>query len=276
MIAATGNMYRLGSASPLLAIAYKCSNKIAPEGRLNLMPFHSIIPFRRLLLGVSAVALTAIAVAYGASRTMLQGQATDISASTTTPFPDPTADLPLSPNSGEQTAVFAGGCFWGMEAVFEHLKGVTNVVSGYSGGSAATAHYEEVGSGSTGHAESIQITYDPSKISYGQLLKIYFAIAHDPTELNRQGPDIGTQYRSAIFFANAQQQQVAQAYIDQLNQTHIFRDPIVTQLEPFKAFYAAEAYHQNFIDQNPNYPYVVFYDLPKLKHLQETFPNLYR
>ncbi|HEY9640732.1 MAG TPA: peptide-methionine (S)-S-oxide reductase MsrA, partial [Coleofasciculaceae cyanobacterium] len=170
----------------------------------------------------------------------------------------------------------AGGCFWGMEAVFEHLKGVTDVVSGFSGGNADTAHYEQVSLGDTGHAEAVKITYDPAQISYGQLLKVYFSVAHDPTELNRQGPDAGTQYRSAIFFANDQQKQVAQDYINQLNNAHIFKQPIVTQLTPLNGFYAAEEYHQNFIDRNPNYPYVVIYDLPKLDQLRQQFPNLYK
>ncbi|GAC1459647.1 MAG: hypothetical protein NVSMB70_04750 [Chamaesiphon sp.] len=163
-----------------------------------------------------------------------------------------------------------------MEAVFEHLKGVSHVVSGSSGGSAATAHYEMVSSGNTGHAESVKITYDPSQISYSQLLQIYFLVAHDPTQLNRQDPDRGTQYRSSIFFANDRQKQVAQDYIEQLNKAHIFHKQIVTQLVPLKNFYAAEEYHQHFIDRNPNYPYVVVNDLPKLAQLQAQFPNMYK
>jgi peptide-methionine (S)-S-oxide reductase len=178
--------------------------------------------------------------------------------------------------TGHQTAVLAGGCFWGVEAVFEHVKGVTNVVSGYSGGSASTAHYERVGTGETGHAESVEITYDPAQISYGQLLTIYFAVAHDPTQLNRQEADEGTQYRSAIFFENAEQKQLAQAYIDRLDQSRVFKTAIVTQLVPLKGFYAAEDYHQNFIDRNPNYPYVVVHDLPKLKQLRQQFADLYK
>lgn len=163
-----------------------------------------------------------------------------------------------------------------MEAVFEHLKGVDDVISGYSGGSAATAHYEAVSSGETGHAESVKITYEPSQISFGQLLKVYFLVAHDPTQLNRQDSDWGKQYRSAIFFANNEQKQVAQAYIAQLNKAHSFRKPIVTQLVPLNSFYAAEEYHQQFIDRNPNYPYVVVHDLPKLAQIQKQFPDMYK
>jgi peptide-methionine (S)-S-oxide reductase len=163
-----------------------------------------------------------------------------------------------------------------MEAVFEHLKGVSEVVSGFAGGTSATASYERVGSGETGHAEAVKITYDPSQISYGQLLKIYFSVAHDPTELNRQGPDTGTQYRSAIFFENDQQKKVAQAYIKQLNQEKVFSAPIVTTLVPLQGFYDAEDYHQNFIQHNPTYPYVVVHDLPKLAQLKQQFPSLYK
>jgi peptide-methionine (S)-S-oxide reductase len=175
---------------------------------------------------------------------------------------------------GPQTAVLAGGCFWGVEAVFENLKGVTNVVSGYAGGSKSTAHYEMVGSGRTGHAESVQITYDPAQISYGRLLQVYFSVAHDPTELNRQGPDVGTQYRSEIFYSSDDQKRVAEAYILQLNQTRVFRRPVVTKVEPLAGFYPAEGYHQDFIAHNPNHPYVVYNDLPKLTQLKKQFPEL--
>ncbi|MGA7953195.1 MAG: peptide-methionine (S)-S-oxide reductase MsrA [Gloeobacterales cyanobacterium] len=192
------------------------------------------------------------------------------------PPPVAAADIPASTPKGKQTAVFSGGCFWGVEAVFEHLKGVSEVVSGYSGGKAATANYETVSSGQTGHAESVKITYDPSQISYSQLLKVFFLVAHDPTQLNRQGPDWGTQYRSVIFFANSEQQRAAQAYISQLNKDHLFRQPIVTQLTPLSNFYAAEDYHQNFIARNPNYPYVLVNDVPKLKQLREQFPAMYK
>lgn len=163
-----------------------------------------------------------------------------------------------------------------MEGVFEHLKGVSNVVSGYAGGSAKEATYERVGTGQTGHAEAVQVTYDPSQISYEQLLKVYFAVAHDPTQLNRQGPDSGTQYRSAIFLRDDSQKQVAQAYIKQINKTGAFKRAIATQISPLTQFYEAEEYHQNFIARNPNYPYVVVHDLPKIRQLQSQFPALYR
>ncbi len=163
-----------------------------------------------------------------------------------------------------------------MEAVFEHIKGVSNVVSGFSGGSADTAHYETVSTGQTGHAESVKINYDPSQISYGQLLKVFFSVAHDPTQLNRQGPDEGTQYRSAIFFSNPTEQQIAEAYVKQLNHAHVFSQPIVTQVVPLQKFYAAEDYHQNFIAHHPNYPYVVINDLPKLNQLKQQFAALYK
>jgi peptide-methionine (S)-S-oxide reductase len=235
--------------------------------------FTHILPLARRF---STVSLAVAAIAYIASRMMLPGTAADTIQTTTGTFPNPITDIATSAGTTEQTAVFAGGCFWGMEGVFEHLKGVSDVTSGYSGGSTATAHYETVSSGETEHAESVKITYDPAQISYGQLLKIYFAVAHDPTELNRQGPDSGTQYRSAIFFVNEKQKQIAQAYIDQLNQAHVFRDPIVTQLVPLNRFYAAEDYHQNFIDRNPANPYVVVNDLPEIARLQSQFPDLYK
>jgi peptide-methionine (S)-S-oxide reductase len=185
---------------------------------------------------------------------------------------DPPTDIPAA--AEEQTVVLAGGCFWGVEAVFERLQGVSSVVSGFSGGDANTANYNAVSNGTTKHAEAVKITYDPQKISFGKLLKIHFMIAHDPTEVNRQGPDNGPQYRSAIFFANPQQQQVAQAYINRLNQAHVFAQPIATQLVALANFYPAEEYHQNFIDRNPNYPYVVINDLPKLDQLRQQFPDL--
>jgi peptide-methionine (S)-S-oxide reductase len=188
-------------------------------------------------------------------------------------FPAPAMDA--APTMGKQsaTAVLAGGCFWGVEAVFERLKGVSNVVSGFAGGAKNTAHYETVSEGRTGHAESVEITYDPSQITYGKLLQVFFSVAHDPTELNRQGPDSGTQYRSAIFYANDEQKRIAEAYIKQLNEAKLFSHPIVTQVTPLAGFYAAEAYHQHFIDHNPNYPYVVYNDLPKLKQLEKQFPD---
>ena len=191
----------------------------------------------------------------------------------TTPsrFPDPRQDVKPT---GEQTAVLAGGCFWGVEAVFERLAGVTDVVSGYAGGSAATAHYTIVSMGATSHAESVKITYDSSKITYGQLLKVFFAVAHDPTELNRQGPDEGPQYRSSIFYSTPEQQAVAQAYIKELDSAKVFRRPIVTKVVPLDGFYPAEAYHQNYLVNHRTNPYIVYNDLPKLDHLEKAFPEL--
>jgi peptide-methionine (S)-S-oxide reductase len=172
--------------------------------------------------------------------------------------------------------LLAGGCFWGVQGVFQHVTGVTQAVSGYAGGSQATAGYEAVSSGSTGHAESVQITFDPQQISYGHLLQIYFSVAHDPTELNRQGPDSGTQYRSAIFPTTVEQADVAKAYIGQLEQAAVFTAPIVTRIEPDQPFYPAEAYHQDFLTRNPAYPYIVINDLPKIENLRRTQPDFYR
>lgn len=182
--------------------------------------------------------------------------------------------LPAQAAPRQEKAVLAGGCFWGIEAVFEQLRGVSNVVSGFSGGNAQTAHYDIVSTGMTGHAESVEITYDPSKISYSQLLNVFFTVAHDPTELNYQGPDHGTQYRSAIFYANDEQKRIAGATIRDLTAKHTYATPIVTKLEKLTAFYPAEAYHQHFVEKNPDYPYVVYNDLPKLKELQKRFPGL--
>lgn len=193
-----------------------------------------------------------------------------------TAIPDPAFDTPLAKARSEQTAVLAGGCFWGVEAVFEHVKGVNDVKSGYSGGSPETAEYYKVGSGETGHAESVQITFDPSQISYGQLLKVFFSVAHDPTELNRQGPDSGTQYRSAIFYANDEQKRVAQAYIDQLNKAKVFPRKIVTQVAALKSFSEAEDYHQNYLALHPDEPYIVINDQPKLENLKKQLPGLYK
>jgi peptide-methionine (S)-S-oxide reductase len=193
-----------------------------------------------------------------------------------TAIPDPVLDAPLASVKGEQTAVLAGGCFWGVEAVFEHVKGVTDVRSGYSGGSVATAHYEKVGTGETGHAESVRIIFDPSQISYGQVLKVFFSVAHDPTQLNRQGPDSGTQYRSAIFYSNEEQKRIAQAYINQLNQAKVFSRPIVTQVAALQSFNEAEGYHQDYLDNHPDEPYIVINDLPKLENLRKQLPGLYK
>jgi len=179
------------------------------------------------------------------------------------------------PDQKDQTAVFSGGCFWGVDAVFKHVKGVDKVTSGYAGGSAATAHYEIVSTGLTGHAESVEVTYDPSKVSYDDLLKVFFTVAHDPTELDHQGPDTGKQYRSVVFYSDAAQQKAAEAYIAKLNESHAFSDPIVTQVVPLTHFYPAEGYHQNYCELHPTNPYIVYNDLPKLKQLQEKYPDLY-
>ena len=195
---------------------------------------------------------------------------------TATTIPNPTLDAPLATARGEQTAILAGGCFWGVEAVFEHVKGVTRVESGYSGGSAPTAQYGTVSSGATGHAESVRIAYDPSQITYSQLLKVFFAVAHDPTQLNRQGPDTGTQYRSVIFYSNEEQKRIAQAYIEQLNQAKVFGRKIVTQVVPFQSFYEAEGYHQDYLVHHPTDPYIVYNDLPKLENLRKQLPELYK
>jgi len=188
-------------------------------------------------------------------------------------FPDPAIDAPGA-SATTLTAVLAGGCFWCTEAVFNQIEGVEKVVSGYSGGERATANYDAVCGGRTGHAEAIEITYDPSKISYGQLLKIFFSVAHDPTQLNRQGHDVGTQYRSAIFYSNPEQKQIAEAYIKQLDQAKVFRSPIVTEVTPLKAFYPAEGYHQNYCSRNPQNPYVANVAEPKVEKTREHFPEL--
>lgn len=187
-------------------------------------------------------------------------------------FPDPPAQT-LAENPGTAVAVLAGGCFWGVEAVFEELKGVKDVVSGYSGGSKETAEYHTVGSGTTGHAESVRIEYDPSVITFGTLLKIFFHVAHDPTELNYQGPDRGTQYRSVIFYMNDEQKNIADQYIAILDNAGVFPDKIVTELHPFEAFYPAEDYHQNFMMLNPDYPYIVYWDRPKVEFLESEYPE---
>jgi peptide-methionine (S)-S-oxide reductase len=191
-------------------------------------------------------------------------------------FPNPSADAPLAKAAGVQSAVFAGGCFWGIEAVFQHVDGVKSATSGYSGGDARDANYEAVSSGASGHAESVEVVFDPSKVSYGQLLKVFFSVAHDPTELNRQGPDSGPQYRSAIFYTNDEQQRIARAYIDQLEQAKVYRKRIVTTLTPLAAFYPAEEYHQDYAARHPTDRYIVFNDLPKVARLKAELPSLYR
>ncbi|HTJ99588.1 MAG TPA: peptide-methionine (S)-S-oxide reductase MsrA [Bordetella sp.] len=220
-------------------------------------------PFLTLAAG------TAVAVA------LFGGHAPAAAAEDAVAIPAPALDEPAATATTE-TAVFAGGCFWGVQGVFQHVRGVTQAVSGYAGGKAATAHYDEVSDGDTGHAESVQVTYDPRQVSYGKLLQVYFSVAHDPTQLNRQGPDSGTQYRSTIFVADAMQRQVAQAYIAQLGKAGVYGKPIVTTLEDLKGFYPAEAYHQNFLVNNPRYPYIVYNDLPKVANLKQMFADIYR
>jgi peptide-methionine (S)-S-oxide reductase len=190
-------------------------------------------------------------------------------------LPAPAVDA-VAPAQAEATAVFAGGCFWGVEAVFEHVKGVHKVVAGYSGGSAGTASYEQVSDGDTGHAESVRVRFDPKQVSYGRLLQVFFSVALDPTELNRQGPDSGTQYRSVIFYGNDEQKRIATSYIAQLTAAKAFPAPIVTQVVPLKAFYPAEAYHQHYFSEHPGNPYIVINDAPKVAHLQQLFPALYQ
>ncbi len=191
------------------------------------------------------------------------------------PIPPPSSDASLAPKPGKETAVFAGGCFWGVQSVFQRVKGVLSTTAGYSGGTAKTATYKQVVTETTGHAESVEVVYDPSRITYGQLLRIYFSVAHDPTQLNRQGPDVGTSYRSAIFYANDEQQRLAKAYIAQLDGQKVFPKPIVTEVTPLKAFYRAEDYHQDYAYYNPDNPYIQVCDRPKIAALQQQFPELF-
>jgi len=190
-------------------------------------------------------------------------------------IPDPAVDEKLAAKPGQDTLVVAGGCFWGIQAVFKHVKGVTRSTSGYSGGALKNPDYETVSTGTTGHAESVEIVYDPSAITLGTLLKVFFSVAHDPTQLNRQGPDTGTQYRSAIFYSSPEQQKVIQSYVDQLNQAKVFSAPIVTQIAPLAAFYPAESYHQDYAEHHPENPYIQICDVPKIKALEQQFPNLW-
>ncbi|MGB8885334.1 MAG: peptide-methionine (S)-S-oxide reductase MsrA [Candidatus Korobacteraceae bacterium] len=221
--------------------------------------------FGRLLLACLLIAAVAGIVMHG-----------NVAASEkSTALPQPAVDEPRASSPGQETAVIAGGCFWGMQAVFQHVNGVVSATSGYSGGSAATAEYETVSTGMTNHAESVKIVYDPSKVTYGQLLQVFFSVAHDPTQLNRQGPDEGTQYRSVVFYGNDEQKKVAQDYIAQLDQAKVFPRKIVTQVVPLKAFYPAEGYHQNYARLHPDNPYIAHYDLPKVANLQQQFPQLY-
>ena len=221
--------------------------------------FGSVLIFAALLLG-AGLALRVVPSAAEGARSI----------------PPPVLDEPANPQATSEVAVLAGGCFWGVQGVFQHVEGVTSAVSGYAGGGADTAHYEMVGTNTTGHAESVRVTFDPRRISYGHILQIYFSVTHDPTELNRQGPDVGTQYRSAIFSTNPNQTHIAEAYIAQINQAHAFDSPIVTKIEPGHDFYPAEDYHQDFLTRNPRYPYIVINDLPKIENLKRLFPDLYR
>ncbi len=197
-------------------------------------------------------------------------------AATRTPVPPAALDAPLASSPGKQTAVFAGGCFWGTQSVFERVKGVLATTAGYTGGSASTATYDQVNTETTGHAESVRVVYDPSKITYGQLLRVFFSVAHDPTQLNRQGPDVGTSYRSAIFYLSEEQHQISLAYIAQLDAAHVFPKPIVTQVVPLKGFYDAESYHQDYALHNPNNPYIQVCDRPKIEALKQQFPELFK
>jgi peptide-methionine (S)-S-oxide reductase len=197
------------------------------------------------------------------------------SSSDVVALPDPAADNPLTTAKGQETTVVAGGCFWGIQAVFERLQGVLRATSGYSGGAASTATYEKVCSGRTGHAEAVEVVFDPSRISFGQILKIFFSVAHDPTQLNRQGPDQGTQYRSAIFYTSEEQKRLSEAYVKQLDAAKVFRQPIVTQIVPLEAFYPAEEYHQGYMDLHPENMYIVINDYPKVENLRKHYPSLF-
>ena len=216
------------------------------------------------------LALAAIAVIVGAVLLFARVSAAEPAVK----LPAPAQDIAVG--AGTETAVFAGGCFWGVQAVFQHTRGVLNAVSGYSGGDKSTARYELIGSGRTGHAEAVQITYDPKQVTYGKLLQIYFSVAHDPTTLNRQGPDVGTQYRSAVFYTNSEQKRVTESYMAQLDSARLFRGKIVTQVVPLQAFYEAEAYHQDYATLNPRQPYIVAHDLPKIANLKSMMPQVYR
>ena len=222
--------------------------------------------WRDALLG-TFIALTLVVVYFGTGALHAAERATSI--------PAPALDNPKAAGS-LQTAVLAGGCFWGTQGVFEHVKGVRGVVAGYSGGDRTTASYDKVSTGTTGHAESIQITFDPAAVSYGEILRVFFSVAHDPTQLNRQGPDAGTQYRSSVFYGDPTQQKIAAAYIAQLQQARVFSHPVVTRVDSLKAFYPAEGYHQDYLVHNPRDGYIVYNDLPKIANLQRVLPDMYR
>jgi len=215
--------------------------------------------------GLTAALLVSVAVSLALAK-----------GSKANPIPAPAADAALAAKPGEESVVFSGGCFWGVQAVFQHVKGVKSAVSGYSGGEEKTAHYEIVSTGETGHAESVKVIYDPSQVTYGQLLHVFFSVAHDPTELNRQGPDDGTQYRSVVFYTTPDQLRLTKAYIEQLDAAHAFKHAIVTQVVPLKAFYAAEAYHQNYATEHPDSMYIWANDAHKVENLKKEFPQLYR
>lgn len=206
---------------------------------------------------------------------VLDNRATAASSETPGLLPRPIVDEPLAPTKGEQIAVFAGGCFWGVEAVFQHVRGVKSAESGYTGGSVVSPSYEQVTTGTTGHAEAVRVVYDPSRVTYGQLLRVFFSVAHDPTQLNRQGPDVGTQYRSAIYYASDSQKRVARAYIDQLTEAKAFRRPIVTEVSALGRFNVAEAYHQDYAALHPYQPYIMIHDAPKVANLKREFADLY-
>jgi len=221
-------------------------------------------------------AFAALMVAVLAGIVMRDSGSSVVASEMVTALPKPAVDEPLASSPGQETAVVAGGCFWGIQAVFQHVKGVISATSGYSGGSAKTAEYEIVSTGTTNHAESVKIVFDPSKITYGQLLQVFLSVAHDPTQLNHQYPDQGTQYRSVIFYSNDEQKKIADDYIAQLEQAKIFKSKIVTQVVPLKAFYPAEGYHQNYAALHPDNPYIAHFDLPKVANLQQIYPQLYR
>jgi peptide-methionine (S)-S-oxide reductase len=222
-----------------------------------------------MVIKITRVAIACAALCFGAA-------ACHLASAADTVLPQPATDEAVEPGAKVRTAVVAGGCFWGIQDVFQHVKGVVSATSGYSGGTAASAHYEVVSSGTTGHAESVEIIYDPKQITYGQLLRVFFAVGHDPTQLDRQGPDTGVQYRSVIFYRDAEQQRIAEAYIAQLRDAKVYPRPIVTRVTPLKAFYEAEVYHQDYARRHPHDLYIVYNDAPKVEHLQREFPDLYR
>src|SRR5690242_19883557 len=220
--------------------------------------------------GLAALGAGVVAALLFAARAVVPTSASAVT------LPDPVVDQPISAAAGQQTIVFAGGCFWGVQAVFQHVKGVVSATSGYAGGTTTSPSYEEVSSGTTGHAESVRVVFDTSQVSLGQLLKVFFSVAHDPTEVNRQGPDVGTQYRSMISYSNPEQKRIAEAYIAQLNAAKVFSRGIATEVVPLRGFYPAEDYHQDYARLHPHDPYIVFNDAPKVEHLKEQFPALYR